>query len=236
MLYIERVGEAPLTVTLCLHNTSSTDDVLFRIQTTSPTIYRVRPSHGRISAMSSTETQVVMVGEPVKADKFLVKYTTVATETATGDFLPMFEQAAAKMAMERRLRVVLLGSDGAEVGGSGTGAGTGTGNAKEDNATLRRDSTSPPSKRADPVKRSDSFASQHSITSTPPAVIHESMESPPTVAGTVMSESALQAELKEARSKIQLLVAKNQELSKALDDAKVTLSPCHLLTPFCLTG
>lgn len=234
MLYIERVGEAPLTVTLCLHNTSSIDDVLFRIQTTSPTIYRVRPSHGRISAMSSTETQVVMVGEPVKADKFLVKYTTVATDTATGDFLPMFEQAAAKMAMERRLRVVLLGSDGAEVGGIGTGAGTG--NAKEDNATLRRDSTSPPSKRADPVKRSDSFASQHSINSTPPVAPHESMESPPAIAGTVMSESALQAELKEARSKIQLLVAKNQELSKALDDAKVTLSPCHLLTPFCLIG
>lgn len=85
--------------------------MLFRVQTTSPTVYRVRPSHGRIPANSHLDVQVVMVSDPVKADKFLVKWVTVAHSLPHGDFAKQFEEAEGS-ARERRLRVNITSASG----------------------------------------------------------------------------------------------------------------------------
>lgn len=105
-------NEPPVTTTLRLTNTSRALDVLFRVQTTSPTVYRVRPSHGRIPANSHLDVQVVMVSDPVKADKFLVKWVTVAHSLPHGDFAKQFQEAEGS-ARERRLRVNITGASGA---------------------------------------------------------------------------------------------------------------------------
>lgn len=43
--------------TITITNKSTTDALLFRIQTTSPLSYRVRPSHGRIGPSESIDIQ-----------------------------------------------------------------------------------------------------------------------------------------------------------------------------------
>ena len=66
------------TSTITLKNNSE-KSILFRIQTTSPMIYRVRPSHGKLTPHSSLTITVLHIGstlprETGKVDKFLIKY------------------------------------------------------------------------------------------------------------------------------------------------------------------
>jgi hypothetical protein len=170
--FIERSGEVPLHSTLRLSNDSTDSDILFRVQTTSPATYRVRPSHGRIASGGQIEIQVVMVSDPVKADKFLVKFVTIPHTAEQDDFMKMFTEAADPQ--ERRLRVNLI--------------------AAEESPT-------------------------HSTSNAASSIVGggEKMEEI-----SVGSESAetMTLELREARSKIQVLVTKNQELSKALEEMK----------------
>lgn len=105
------------------------------MQTTSPTVYRVRPSHGRIPAGSHLEVQVVMVSDPVKADKFLVKWVTVAHSLPHGDFAKQFQEAEGS-SRERRLRVNITGVEGSNGDESSTTAAAGGAYGKERKESL----------------------------------------------------------------------------------------------------
>lgn len=196
--------------TLRLTNTSQAVDVLYRVQTTSPAIYRVRPSHGRIPAGGANELQVVMVMDPVKADKFLIKYVTVSRSLPQGDFTKQFSEAEST-SQEHRLKVSVVG----EIGPNESSTNITSPNfqptradsvGSEKGTTLFGDSLNP-----DPATNSPLLA----------AMSGASLSSLPTRDLQSMTADAIAAELKEARAKISLLAAKNQELSKVLDDSKV---------------
>lgn len=71
--------------TLTLHNKSSSAALLFRIQTTSPLSYRVKPSHGRIGPGSSVTIAFIMVSVSAKPDKFLIKYVLLDESQPNGE-------------------------------------------------------------------------------------------------------------------------------------------------------
>ncbi|PJF17080.1 hypothetical protein PSACC_03136 [Paramicrosporidium saccamoebae] len=164
---LEKAGELPVHATLRLTNSSKQEDVLYRVQTTSPATYRVRPSHGRISVNQHVDIQVMMVTDPVRADKFLVKYVTVPSSLPQGEFMEQF-QAAENEAMEHRLRVAVT---------------------------------------------NETFGSTVSERESPVVSQTGSLQN--------VNGESLAAELKEAKAKIQVLVSKNQELTKSLEDAKM---------------
>lgn len=170
MARLEKAGELPVHAALRLTNNSTQEDVLYRVQTTSPATYRVRPSHGRISVGKHVDIQVMMVTDPVRADKFLVKYVTVSSHLPQGEFMEQFQKAENE-ALEHRLRVTVTGE-----------------------------------------------AEQRSVVSERESPVASQTGSLQNVNG-----ESLTSELKEAKAKIQVLVSKNQELSKALEDAKVWL-------------
>lgn len=182
------------------------------------------------------EVQIVMVTEPTKADKFLVKYVTVAHSLPSGDFMSQFQEAQASC-QERRLRVSVVEggeSELAAVHEEKKGEGEEEDDEKEKGSEASREETAS-------MKRTGSMASVASMTGSirslpgaePSAALISSAVSasgsPSMNKATNSSHSSLsfasqneevQRELREARAKIQMLVAKNQELTKALDDAK----------------
>ena len=84
-------GEANIIQdTLKISNLSPDQDVLFRVQTTAPLTYRVKPSHGRIAVGETAVVQVVMVAESNKVDKFLIKYAPIDPNVpADGSFIEL---------------------------------------------------------------------------------------------------------------------------------------------------
>ena len=98
-------GASNLSATISLKN-SDTMPILFRIQTTSPLVYRVKPSHGWVLPSSSVSVLVVHVGASTitttsgdggaaalsKVDKFLVKFGPIASPIDLPD--PQSSQAA----------------------------------------------------------------------------------------------------------------------------------------------
>lgn len=235
-VHVGTTEETPTSTTLSLSNTSKALDVLYRIQTTSPATYRVRPSHGRIATGGRVDVQIVMVTEPVKADKFLVKYVTVAHSLPAEDFLEQF-QAAQASSQERLLRVSVSGATAEEPHHKGEGVG-----GREAGEGRTRKATEG-EMAASGMERTGSMASVASMRSTASPAPHSSASPAEGLRGGVVAASTgigstgiastgdaagsaapqneeLQRELKEARARIQVLIGKNQELTKALDDAK----------------
>ena len=172
----------PVHATLRLFNDGPDKDVLFRVQTTSPATYRVRPSHGRIAAGGQTEVQVVMVSDPVKVDKFLVKWVAVPHDTPHDDFMKQFQEAE-ETPQERRLRVNFIAAG--------------------------EPSQSPSA----------------SVSAIASAASDKPEDAAPSDNG--QSTEASIVELREARAKIQVLVTKNQELTKALEESKASKVSRH---------
>lgn len=82
-------------------------DVVFRIQTTSPATYRVKPSNGRLKSSAPVATiEITMTSTPVKADKFLVKYAAVP-ESQVEDSAKLLAEAGAAV-QDRRLKVQVI--------------------------------------------------------------------------------------------------------------------------------
>ncbi len=80
----------PVQDVLKITNLLSDQDILFRVQTTSPLTYRVKPSNGRISAGETVSVQVVMIAESTKPDKFLIKYAPISPDvTSSGSFIDL---------------------------------------------------------------------------------------------------------------------------------------------------
>lgn len=84
-------GTTGLGATINISNASlgDTQAILFRVQTTSPLSYRVRPSHGRIPPGGSVAVHIALAVDSKKADKFLVKWVAVDA-SLEGDFNDMF--------------------------------------------------------------------------------------------------------------------------------------------------
>lgn len=245
-VHVGTTEETPTSTTLSLSNTSKALDVLYRIQTTSPATYRVRPSHGRIATGGRVDVQIVMVTEPVKADKFLVKYVTVAHSLPAEDFLEQF-QAAQASSQERLLRVSVSGATAEEPHHKGEGVGgreAGEGRTRKATegemaasgmertgsmasvASMRSTASPAPHSSASPAEglRGGVVAASTGIGSTGIAsagIASTGIASTGDAAGSAAPQNEeLQRELKEARARIQVLIGKNQELTKALDDAK----------------
>ena len=103
-----------IPVTLSLTNPTN-DRVAFKVKTTSPKKYCVRPSSGFVEPNSSKDVQVIMQAQreypPSLADckdKFLVQSVKVTGDTkeVTGD---SFDASKNKDIRQQKLRVVLVG-------------------------------------------------------------------------------------------------------------------------------
>jgi len=81
-------------------------DVVFRVQTTSPANYRVKPSNGRLTTEEPTvRVEITMVNAPVKVDKFLIKYAPVP-EGLLDDSSKLLAEAGAAV-QDIKLKVLL---------------------------------------------------------------------------------------------------------------------------------
>lgn len=86
----EGLEQAPVQDTLRIINLTGDQDILFRVQTTAPLTYRVKPSHGRIPAGETAIVQVVMVADSTKVDKFLIKYAPIDPSVSSdGNFIDL---------------------------------------------------------------------------------------------------------------------------------------------------
>lgn len=82
--------------TISIKNKSDSQALLYRIQTTSPQYYRVRPSHGRLAPLETVDVHVVMLADSKKSDKFLIKCAPV-DPVQTGDFQELVRKSSAQI-------------------------------------------------------------------------------------------------------------------------------------------
>ena len=103
-----------IPVTLSLHN-AGTDRVAFKVKTTSPKKYCVRPSSGLVEPGATKDVQVIMQAQrdypPSLADckdKFLVQ--TVKVDAGVSEVAPdLFDATGSSAIKQSKLRVVLVG-------------------------------------------------------------------------------------------------------------------------------
>ncbi|XP_052767071.1 motile sperm domain-containing protein 2-like isoform X2 [Mya arenaria] len=114
--------EASDTITL---KNSLPYNIAFKVKTTSPEKYRVRPSSGYVKPGSETEVVIHLqqgYQNTVHKDKFLVMAMEVAHES-TMTFSQLWKSAQKDNIMEHKLRCVV--SSGGDEGGTELGAGAG---------------------------------------------------------------------------------------------------------------
>ncbi|MCJ1485330.1 phosphatidylinositol-binding protein scs2 [Schaereria dolodes] len=110
-----------VTQVLKLHNTSS-DPIAFKVKTTAPKQYCVRPNSGRIEGGSGVEVQVLLQAmkedPPPDArcrDKFLVQSVAIPMEKEVENMTTIWqnvERTSKASIQERKIRVVFLPADG----------------------------------------------------------------------------------------------------------------------------
>ncbi|KAL4740332.1 PapD-like protein [Aspergillus similis] len=111
-----------------LHLTNSNSDaVVFKVKTTAPKHYCVRPNSGRIEPGKHVEVQVLlqaMKDEPAPdakcKDKFLVQTVAVTKDMEFANVSSIFEKATKSAIQERKIRVAWLPADEPEVKQEGT--------------------------------------------------------------------------------------------------------------------
>ncbi len=103
-----------IPITLSLHNPTQ-DRIAFKVKTTSPKKYCVRPSSGFVEPSSSRDVQVIMqaqkefTGQGECKDKFLVQYVFAAPDVTEAHAGELFENGRASNVKQAKLRVVLQG-------------------------------------------------------------------------------------------------------------------------------
>ncbi|KAF2479835.1 PapD-like protein [Neohortaea acidophila] len=116
--------------TLRLSNPNS-DPVAFKVKTTAPKQYCVRPNSGRIESGQHVEVQVLLQAMkedlPPDAkcrDKFLVQSVAVKAdnETNVSQIWSNIEQNAKSSIQEKKIRVIFLPADGDAAAGAGAAA------------------------------------------------------------------------------------------------------------------
>ncbi|KAK3686341.1 phosphatidylinositol-binding protein scs2 [Vermiconidia calcicola] len=137
---------------LRLSNPNS-DPVAFKVKTTAPKQYCVRPNSGRIEPSRSVEVQVLLQAmkedPPPDAkcrDKFLVQSVAVLPGTDSGTVSQIWaniEQTAKSSIQERKIRVTFLPPDGEGSSGMTNGLGGGAGSVAG-GSQYHEDSEQPP--------------------------------------------------------------------------------------------
>ncbi|KAL4927202.1 putative integral ER membrane protein Scs2 [Aspergillus undulatus] len=110
--------ERPFNREICqvLHLTNNNPDaVVFKVKTTAPKHYCVRPNSGRIEPGKHVEVQVLlqaMKDEPAAdakcKDKFLVQTVAVTKDMEFANVSSIFEKATKSAIQERKIRVIWL--------------------------------------------------------------------------------------------------------------------------------
>ncbi|KAL4755222.1 hypothetical protein BDW72DRAFT_164393 [Aspergillus terricola var. indicus] len=106
-----------------LHLTNNNSDaVVFKVKTTAPKHYCVRPNSGRIEPGKHVEVQVLlqaMKDEPAPdakcKDKFLVQTVAVTKDMEFANVSSIFEKATKSAIQERKIRVAWLPADEPEI-------------------------------------------------------------------------------------------------------------------------
>lgn len=103
-----------IPITLSLHNPTS-ERIAFKVKTTSPKKYCVRPSSGFVEPSSGRDVQVIMQaqkefsGQGECKDKFLVQYVFASPDVTEARAGELFENGRANNVRQAKLRVVLQG-------------------------------------------------------------------------------------------------------------------------------
>ncbi|PLB54412.1 MSP domain protein [Aspergillus steynii IBT 23096] len=102
-------------------NNENAESVVFKVKTTAPKHYCVRPNSGRIEPGKSVEVQVLlqaMKDEPATdakcKDKFLVQTVAVTPEMEYSNVTSIFEKASKSAIQERKIRVNWLSAEDSE--------------------------------------------------------------------------------------------------------------------------
>lgn len=186
--------------------------VLFKIQTTSPLNYRVKPSHGRIEAGEGKEINskslfslerilkptlflVSMSSDSKKTDKFLVSVVPLLEDPEdNSDFNSQFNQAPEEFVQKYRLRCLTSNNLLSASGGGSIGT------------------ISSPVAPNIPLNGTDSMASINSsidggsVDNLSLNAVNENVLSSPAISTTASTSApSLQRDLKEARSEIDRL-------------------------------
>ncbi|KAL4809056.1 PapD-like protein [Aspergillus unguis] len=113
--------QRPFNREICqvLHLTNNNEDaVVFKVKTTAPKHYCVRPNSGRIEPGKHVEVQVLlqaMKDEPALdakcKDKFLVQTVAVTKDMEFANVSSIFEKATKSAIQERKIRVTWLAPD-----------------------------------------------------------------------------------------------------------------------------
>ncbi|XP_071696272.1 uncharacterized protein [Rutidosis leptorrhynchoides] len=115
-LYYNFAGEVKKQSTSSVHLTNISDEyVAFKVKTTSPKRFCVRPNSGIISPKSACDFTVTMQGlrsapsEVECKDKFLIQSTVVDSGTKEEDVtLELFSKSSRKYVEEKKLKVILV--------------------------------------------------------------------------------------------------------------------------------
>ncbi|KAJ9549543.1 hypothetical protein OSB04_022086, partial [Centaurea solstitialis] len=119
MFFIRFAGEVKKQSTSSVHLTNISDEyVAFKVKTTSPKRFCVRPNSGVISPKSGCDFSVTMQGlrspasEVECKDKFLIQSTVVDAGMKEEDVtLDLFSKSSGKYVEEKKLRVVLISKE-----------------------------------------------------------------------------------------------------------------------------
>lgn len=83
--------------TFTISNKHPQNSILYRVKTTNPKAYRVKPSHGRLLHSCLTAINIDLAGEGKRSDKFQVKWVVLSNEQDDqyddNDFNDIFEKA-----------------------------------------------------------------------------------------------------------------------------------------------
>ncbi|XP_032242168.2 motile sperm domain-containing protein 2 [Nematostella vectensis] len=113
LVFIGSMSSAEILQTLTLKNTSSTQ-VAYKVKTTSPESYRVRPSSGVINQGSSAEVSVYLqpgLATTVSRDKFLVMSMRVTGANTNAEVASLWKKVHKSSIMEHRLRCKFMTSE-----------------------------------------------------------------------------------------------------------------------------
>ena len=103
-----------IPITLSLHNPTS-ERIAFKVKTTSPKKYCVRPSSGFVEPSSGRDVQVIMQAQKEFSaqgeckDKFLVQYVFASPDVTEARAGELFDNGRANNVRQAKLRVVLQG-------------------------------------------------------------------------------------------------------------------------------